>query len=288
MTSQILIIGCGDIGQRVGALHRAQGHAVMGVVRRADAALALQAQGITPITADLDGDWPIPAADAIYWCAPPPAKGVDDLRFAQALIRLPAPAQGMLYISTTGVYGDCAGRWIDESEPLKPKSERGQRRLAAELHLRAWAARTGAKAVTLRVPGIYGPGRLPVERLHKGEPILCAQDSPFTNRIHADDLAVAAVLALARGAAGAAYNVSDGQPTTMTDYFLQCATLLGVPAPPQISLAEARKRLSPMLLSFFEESKRIQPSRLKALGFNLRHANLASGLPQCLDGAGYN
>jgi len=123
---------------------------------------------------------------------------------------------------------------------------------------------------------------LPVERLRKGGPILCAAESPFTNRIHADDLAGAAMLAVERGQAGAAYNVSDGQPTTMTDYFLRCAALLGLPAPAQIPLAEARQQLSPMLLSFFEESKRIDPARLRALGFSPRHADLASGLPHCL------
>ena len=279
MTS-ILLVGCGDIAQRIAALHLAEGHQVTGVVRRADAAAELVTQGIAPLLADLDGDWQIPSADAVYWCAPPPAQGVNDPRLAAALARLPAPPQGLLYISTTGVYGDCQGRWIDEAEPLKPQSERGLRRLAAELHLRAWAARTGAKSVTLRVPGIYGPGRMPVARLKKGEPILCQAESPFTNRIHADDLAAAAVMALARGVAGAAYNISDGQPTTMTDYFLQCAARLGLPAPHQISLAEARARLSPMLVSFFEESKRIRPTRLQALGFTLRHPDLASGLEQ--------
>lgn len=282
MTQHILIVGCGDIGARIAARHLAQGHHVIGVLRRADAAADLQAKGITPLIADLDADWPVPQADAIYWCAPPPARGVDDPRLAAALARLEPPARGLLYISTTGVYGDCQGRWIDEAEPLKPRSERGLRRLAAELHLRAWAARSGARTVTLRVPGIYGPGRLPIARLQKGEPILRAEDAPFTNRIHADDLADAAVLALAKGAAGAAYNISDGHPTTMTDYFLRCAALLGLPAPAQIGIEAARTRLSPMLVSFFEESKRITPTRLTALGFELRHADLASGLPQCL------
>lgn len=285
MNAHILIVGCGDVGLRIARLHLALGDTVTGVLRRADAAAALQAEGITPLIVDLDAEWAVPAADAIYWCAPPPARGADDPRLAAALRSLPAPPQGLLYISTTGVYGDCQGRWIDEAEPLKPKSERGLRRLAAELHLRAWAARTGAKTVTLRVPGIYGPGRLPLARLQGGGPILSAAASPYTNRIHADDLAAAAVFALAQAAAGGAYNVSDGQPTTMTDYFLQCAALLGLPAPPQVGMAEARARFSPMLLSFMEESKRIAPTRLCALGWSLRYASLAQGLPDCLKSA---
>ena len=161
------------------------------------------------------------------------------------------------------------------------QSARGQRRLAAELHLRAFAARSGTRTLTLRVPGIYGPGRLPIARLQKGEPILSAAESPYTNRIHADDLARAAVLAMEKGEGNAAYNVSDGAPTTMTDYFLRVAALHGLPAPPQVTLAEARQRLSPMLLSFFEESKRIAPTRLKALGWQPQWASLAEGLPHC-------
>ncbi|MES2886034.1 MAG: NAD-dependent epimerase/dehydratase family protein [Pseudomonadota bacterium] len=282
MTQHILIIGCGDIGLRIALRHLARGDRVTGVLRRSSLAAPLREQGVNPLLADLDGDWTAPQADAIYWCAPPPTEGVDDPRLAHALAVLPAPARGFLYISTTGVYGDCQGRWIDEAEPLKPRSERGQRRLAAELHLRAWAARAGAKTVTLRVPGIYGPGRLPIERLRSGAPILRAEESPFTNRIHADDLADAAVLALAQGGAGAAYNVSDGEPTTMTDYFLQYAGLLGLPAPPQVSMAVAREQFSPMLLSFMEESKRMAPERLRALGWQPRHASLAAGLPHCL------
>ena len=277
-----LIVGCGDIGQRIASRLLAQGMSVTGVVHSSASAEALRAAGIAPLQCDLDQaavQWP--AADAIYWCAPPPTLGVDDPRLAAALRQLPPPAKGLLYVSTSGVYGDCQGRWIDEAEPLKPQSARGQRRLAAELYLRAWAARTGAKTITLRVPGIYGPGRLPVQRLQKGLPILRADESPWTNRIHADDLADAAVLALAKGPTGAAYNVSDGMPTTMTDYFLRCAALLGLPPPPQVTLVEARTQLSPALMSFMEESKRLRTAALRALGWQPRHANLAAGLLHC-------
>lgn len=280
--ASILIVGCGDIGLRIAARHLAADDQVIGVVRSNEAGARLASVGITPQLQDLDNHWRPPAVDAIYWCAPPPSHGRDDPRLALALEALAAPAQGLLYISTTGVYGDCQGRWIDEAEPLKPQSERGQRRLAAELHLRAWAARSSARTVTLRVPGIYGRGRLPIARLKSGTPVLRAEESPHTNRIHAEDLADAAVIALREGLAGGAYNVSDGAPTTMTDYFNQCATLLGLPLPPQVDFAAAREQFSPMLLSFMEESKRIDPARLKALGFKPRFASLAEGLPYCL------
>lgn len=277
---QVLIIGCGDIGQRIALRHMARGDTVTGLVRGSHVAEKLRVLGITPLLAELDHEWSLPSADAVYWCAPPPAFGDDDPRLSRALRRLTTPQ--LLYISTTGVYGDCQGRWIDETEPLKPKTERGQRRLAAELHLRAWSARTGSKTVTLRVPGIYGPGRLPAQRLQAGTPILRAEESPPTNRIHADDLADAAVCALAEGVAGGAYNVADGAPTSMADYFLRAAALLGLPPPPQLSLPEARAQLSPMLMSFLEEPKRIDPKALKALGWQPRYPDLASGLPHCL------
>ncbi len=282
MTLRVLIVGCGDIGLRIARLHRARGDSIIGVVRRSEPADMLRGFGVTPLIADLDRAWSVPLADALYWCAPPPAATLDDPRLVLVLRALPPPPHGFLYVSTTGVYGDCQGRWIDESEPLKPQSERGQRRLAAELQLRTWAARTGAKTVTLRVPGIYGPGRLPIERLKTGAPILKGEESPYSNRIHADDLARAAVVALAQGVAGAAYNASDGVPTTMADYFLQCAALLGLPAPPQLGMAEARARLTPALMSFMEESRRIGAQQLRALGWSPQHASLAEGLPHCI------
>ena len=278
-----LIVGCGDIGLRIAALLQAQGQDVIGAVRRAEAAEELARRGIEAWRVDLDSaSSPPPAAEAIYWCAPPPAEGETDRRLRAVLASLPPPAQGLLYISTSAVYGDCQGRWISEAEPLKPGSGRGRRRLDAELALRAWSARTGARTVVLRVPGIYGPGRLPVERLRRGDPVLSEQDSPYTNRVHADDLAAACVLALRQGEAGAAYHISDGRPTTMSDYLLRCARLLGLPEPPRIALAEAQARFSPMLMSFLEESKRLDASRLRALGWQPSHPDLEEGLPGCV------
>lgn len=278
-----LIVGCGDVGLRLAALLKQQGSRVIGAVRRAEAADELARRGIEPWLVDLDtADTAPPSADAVYWCAPPPAEGEADTRLRRWLPCFTALGQGLLYISTSAVYGDCQGRWISEAEPLKPGSARGRRRLDAELALRAWSARTGIKTVVLRVPGIYGPGRMPVERLRRGDPVLREQDSPYTNRVHADDLAEGCRLALAAGEAGAAYNISDGQPTSMTDYLLRCARLLGLPEPPRIARAEAPTRFSPMLMSFLEESKRLDASRLRALGWQPRYASLDEGLPGCL------
>lgn len=278
-----LIVGCGDIGLRIAERLRLREVAVIGAVRRPEAAAVLAQRGIEPWLIDLDAPAAHPpACDAVYWCAPPPAEGETDSRLRGLLPRLPPPSQGLLYISTSAVYGDCQGRWIDEAEPLKPGTARGRRRLDAELALRAWSARSGVRSVVLRVPGIYGPGRLPVDRLRRGEPVLRESEAPYTNRVHADDLADACLLALARGEAGAAYNVGDGAPTSMSDYLLRCARLLGLPEPGRIALAEAPAHFSPMLRSFLEESKRLKVERLRALGWTPRYPDLEAGLPSCL------
>jgi nucleoside-diphosphate-sugar epimerase len=187
-----------------------------------------------------------------------------------------------VYISTSAVYGDCGGDWIDEECPLNPKSDRGKRRMAAEQVLEDWSQRTGVPVIILRVPGIYGPGRLPVERVRQGVPVLIPEESPYSNRIHADDLAAACVAASRRGQSGRAYNISDGHPTTMTDYFWRIADLHGLPRPPAISLAEARSVLTPAMLSFLEESKRLINRRmLDELRVKLQYPDLAQGLKHC-------
>ena len=228
---------------------------------------------------DLDRDTALPiSASLIFYFAPPPGSGATDPRLRRVLASL-ARSTRVVYISTSGVYGDCAGRWIDEDEPLKPMSERAHRRLDAERALTEW----GGDFVILRVPGIYGPGRLPLERLRKNLPVVRESESPYTNRIHADDLADAALKAAEHGITGAAYNISDGNPTTMCDYFNRCAALLDLPPPSQISLAEARTVFTPAMWSFMEESKRLVTTRLREqLHFMPRYATLEQGLPACL------
>lgn len=268
-------------------LERAAGHPVLGVVRSAESAAGLRRQGIDACTIDLDAE-PAPTLPAgfgnIYWFAPPPSRGDRDVRLRGVLEQLrPHPPGRLVYISTSAVYGDCGGDWIDENAPLAPGTERGRRRLDAERALADFAAASGCGVVILRVPGIYGPGRLPVERLRRRLPVVREAECPWTNRIHADDLATVAAAAMARAPDGAIYNVSDGHPTTMTDYFLRCARLLGLPEPEQIPLAEAHARLTPAMASFLDESKRLLTARMqRELGVALRHPDLAGGLPSCL------
>ncbi len=277
-----LIVGCGDIGRRVASRLIARGQAVRGQVRSAPSASDLAIAGIAPLQRDLDTDAIDDGAADVFWFAPPPNAGTGDPRLRRWLaVNRP---RRIVYISTTGVYGDCAGRWIDESESLKPQTDRGRRRLDAELALAEHAQRHGTQIVILRVPGIYGPGRLPIARLQAGHAVIEERESPPTNRIHAEDLAEVAVAAMQRGVAGLAYNVGDGSPTTMTDYFCRCAALLGLPEPQRISLAEAHRRFTPAMLSFLDESKRLLTDRMRReLGVIPRYPDLATGLPSCLD-----
>lgn len=285
---QVLIIGCGDIGRRVAALHQARGDRVSGLVRSQASCTQLAAAGIAALPGDLDDASSLsglPAAGALlYYFAPPPGTGESDTRMENLLAASDqaAPPAQVVYLGTTGVYGDCAGAWITEEQPPRPATARGRRRLAAEHDLCAWGEATGVPVVILRVPAIYGPGRLPAERLRQGVPVVREEESPFTNRIHADDLARVCLAAAERGAPGV-YNISDGHPTTMTHYFNRVADLLGLPRPPVVSMEEARKIFSPAMLSYLEESRRLNNRKMREeLKVELRYPDLERGLPACL------
>ena len=279
----VFIVGCGDIGCRLARRFQSQGTPVAALARSPLRARALEASGITPYSGDLDDAAPplsLPAGiDTLYYLAPPPPSGLGDPRVVHALEALKSPPNRLVYISTSGVYGDCDGKWIDETAPLNPKTDRGRRRLEAERLVRDYAARTGCESLVLRVPGIYGDGRLPVVRIQQGLPVIAPLEAPFSNRIHADDLAEACFKARTLGSPGQAYNISDGNPSTMTDYFWQVADHLGLPRPPAIPLVEARKVLTPAMLSFLEESKRLDNRKMREeLGVVLRYPSLQEGL----------
>ena len=274
-----LIAGCGDIGLRVARRLREAGGEVTAILRDPQKRGALEEVGAQVRIEDLDrpqdaGDWPW-----LFWFAPPPGDGETDTRLRGWLSAQRGSIGRVVYVSTSGVYGDCDGRWIDEREPLKPQSARARRRADAEAALAQWAATAGAATVVLRVPGIYGPGRWPLQRLRSGTPVLRDEESPYSNRVHAEDLASAAVLAAVRGVGGHAYNIADGSPTTMADYFTRCARHFGLPEPAAVGLEEARRQFTPAMWSFMEESKRLRIDRAREeLGFVPRYADLAAGL----------
>ncbi len=204
-------------------------------------------------------------------------------RLVSAFARTGHPKR-LVYMSTTGVYGDCEGAWVDETRPPCPSVDRARRRWDAEQTLRGWSIRSGSELVILRVAGIYGSGRLPLERIRRALPLVREKESPFSNRIHAKDLVRVCIAAMDRGPGGAVYNVCDGSPSTMTDYFFQIADGAGLPRPPVISLEEAEGQLSPGMMSYMLESRRLSNRRLlEELGIELRFPNLAAGLRDCLD-----
>lgn len=281
--TNLLIAGCGDIGQRIAQLARTQGHHVTGIVRSHESAARLTEQGITALQTDLAAPQVLPPAEQLYYCAAPPKTGHTDPTLKAFLHALANPPQRIVYISTSGVYGNCNGAWIDENQPLNPESDRAHRRVDAETTLAHWCTDRQVEYVILRVPGIYGPGRLPRARLQKKLPVVHAAESPFTNRIHADDLAGLCIAAMQHGTSTHAYNVSDGNPTTMADYFTRCAQLLDLPAPPQVSFAEAQQQFTPAMLSFLRESKRLKTHKMQAeLHYTLRYPTLSAGLPACV------
>ena len=290
MTQPVVIIGCGDIGQRFAKLAQENGFtSITGTSRTPEKLAYLMESGIIPILANLDEPatlTSLPTHGAvILYCVPPPGGGFHDTRaraFCKALDALPQPAR-IIYLSTTAVYGDHGSDWITEETPPAPTTSRGQRRLDAETTFQSWGSSHGVPTIILRVAGIYGPGRLPMQQLINSHPVLVPAEARPTNRIHADDLANVC-LAVTRGRdESTIYNVCDGHPGTLTEYFTAAAALLGLPDPPQITLDEAHKVMTPLMLTYVREGHRISNSKLLTeLGITLRYPTLADGLPGCL------
>ncbi|MGH8746691.1 MAG: NAD-dependent epimerase/dehydratase family protein [Burkholderiales bacterium] len=223
------------------------------------------------------GGW----ADTVLHCAPPPGAGEGDPRTANLLVTL---ERGILpgrivYVSTSGVYGDCGGALVDETRAPNPQSPRAKRRADAERCLQQWCTRRGVTLVVLRAPGIYAVDQLPLERLRACTSTLRDEDDIYTNHIHADDLAAAALRALAEDASAGVYNTSDDTHMKMgkwLDLVADCANLL---RPPRVARSGAESRIPPALLSFMGESRRLDNRRLKeTLGVRLRYATVYDGL----------
>lgn len=283
MQATTTIIGCGDIGLRLAQLYKQENATVQAVVRSEDSLLkCLQAQ-LECHQFDLDTESSQSldiAKHDLYYFAPPPKNGAIDSRLARFLEQLSALPRKIVLISTTGVYGDCAAEWIDESTEPKPKAERAKRRLHAEQVLQTWAEKNAVPWVILRVPGIYAIDRLPLARIAKGIPMVRAQEAGWTNRIHADDLAMIAKTVMKRAKAdGQIYNTNDGNPSIMTHYFDQVADYANLPRPPKITMAEAEGQLSAGMLSYLKESRKISNKKLLSeLHISLQYPNLQSCL----------
>jgi nucleoside-diphosphate-sugar epimerase len=284
----MLIAGCGDLGQRVGVRARQRGEAVICLVRSDESVRRLAAAGLSARALDLDGavtlDDEAQRQSQVFYFAPPPSQGASDPRIGRFLDALDARPRRIVYVSTTGVYGNCHGEWVDETRAPNPQVDRARRRFDAEQRLLRWRETHGGEVVILRVAGIYGPGKLPLQRLRDQVPMIAEADAPWTNRIHIDDLVRVAEAAMTRGADGEAYNVSDGHPGNMRDYFDRVADMFGLPRAPVVDLADAGDRLSPGMLSYLAESRRLDNRKmLDAFGLTLAYPDLASGLQACIE-----
>lgn len=260
----ILIAGFGDVAERLVRQYPGQA-SFIGLVRRPERVAELRALGVTPYLADLDDAHALahlPRVDGVFHFAPPPNAGRTDPRTARLLAALGRrPPGALVYISTSGVYGDCGGDWVSETRSVAPVNGRAVRRVDAERQLRDWGKTLRVQVSILRAPGIYAADRLPLERIKRGTPALIAEDDSYTNHIHADDLARLAWAALFRGRGRRIYHAVDAHPLKMADWFDSCADAFDLPRPPRVNRAEAEKVLSEALLSFLRESRQLSNAR---------------------------
>ena len=274
---RLLIIGCGDVGLRI-VSRLATRFRLIALTSTAARVSLLRAAGVVPIVGDLDQRASLRRlqglAERVIHLAPPGPSGAHDTRTRHLVAALEGTPRRAVYISTTGVYGDHAGRRIDETARLRPVNERAVRRLDAERLMRS-----RMRAPVLRVPGIYAHDRLPLDRLRQNLPALADADDVYTNHVHADDLARIAIAALARGAASRVYNACDDDEMKMAEYFDVVAEAFGLPHPPRLPRAALQAAVSPMMYSFMTESRRLANHRIKdELNIRLLYPTVAAAL----------
>ena len=264
--SVIWIAGFGDIGSRILRGEKQHDYVFHTLSRVTENAESENSQNVIHHSVDFDmvelpeiSDFE--AANVIY-LAPPPSTGMEDTRIRQFLSFYGNKIEKLVLVSTTGVYGDCNGEWIDEDSVPKPSTPRANRRLSAEQQVISWSSQYSRPYVILRVPGIYAQNRLPLARLRRGEPVIRRDQAPFTNRIHADDLANICLTVMESHRENLIVNVTDGNPLTMTEYFYAIADAVGLKRPPEIDLKHADGQLSTGMLSYVRESRRIRNGKL--------------------------
>ena len=281
-----LVVGAGYTGARL-ARRLAAAAPVTALCAHAETAHAVHSAAITGRVLDLDRDATqngaladLGAIGPLIYLVPPPPHGDTDPRLERLIAQLPMPPERFVYVSTTGVYGNTDGTSVDEDSPPNPQTARARRRLAAEEQVRGYVRDQRSAFTILRVPGIYGPGRLPLERLRRGDPVLDPCDAGITNRIQVEDLVDALVLcATHSAAANRIYNVTDGHPSSTTEYLETLARLAGLPPPRRIRRADATAHYSTEALSFLDESRRVESRRIREeLGFTPLFADLSDGL----------
>jgi nucleoside-diphosphate-sugar epimerase len=276
---RVLMIGCGDVGMRLLPI-LVKTHKVYVLTTQKHKQELLRSHGARVIVGNLDDFNSIrplaSLASHVIHLAPPNPEGRRDLRTKNLLrvLSLGGITRRLIYVSTSGVYGDCKGDFVDETRTLAPTSPRGQRRLNAEMQLRSWAISAQVQVSILRVPGIYARNRLPIERIKAGTPALNSAEDVYTNHIHADDLARMILLTFYRGLPQRVLNASDSSWLKMGDYFDMVAQTFDLPLPKRVDFEELREIVTPQMLSFMKESRRLKNDRLKEIGFEFLYPNV--------------
>ena len=283
----LLSLGHGYSARALAARLLPRGWQVIGTTRSDGKAEALAAEGVEPLI--WPGEDAGPALERATHLLSSVAPGeAGDPVLATLGPEIGAAArhlQWVGYLSTTGVYGDHRGGWVDETTPLAPTTRRGMARMAAEAAWQALAARAGLPLHIFRLAGIYGPGRGPFEKLRAGTARRIVKPGQVFSRIHVEDIAQALEASIARPDPGAVYNLCDDDPAPPEEVLAHAAALLGLPVPPEVPFEEAE--LSPMAASFYAESKRVRNERIKAgLGIRLRYPDYRSGLAAILRAEG--
>ncbi|MDE1941930.1 MAG: NAD-dependent epimerase/dehydratase family protein [Betaproteobacteria bacterium] len=264
-----LIIGSGDVARRMVPLIRAAPQ-LFALCRDDISAARWRSLGATPLMGDLDKPATLGRlsglAHVVFHFAPPASDRPGDPRTKHLITALERGASlphTLVYISTTGVYGDCRGALVDECTPVRPTTARASRRVEAETLLRGFGTRSGCHVSILRAPGIYAEDRLPLERLHRQDPLAELQSDPWTNHIHARDLAQAALDAARRARPNRIYNVADDSRLRMGEFYEMLARHFGLPLPARLPLEEVRRKISEISWSFMAESRQVSNSRIK-------------------------
>lgn len=288
MTSRLFIFGYGFSGRALAARLRPRGWSVAASYRRAEDAAHLAADGVTPVAAD-DPEAMSAAmtgVDAVLITAAPTAAGCPGLpAIVRALARANAFPDWIGYLSTTGVYGDRRGGWVNEASPLAAQSVEGARRVAAERDWTEVGRGMGLTVAAFRLPGIYGPGRSAFDRLRAGDARRIVSPGQVFSRIHVDDLAAGIEASIARPRAGAVYNLCDDEPAPNSEVVAHAASLLGMNPPPEIAVADADLR--PAAMRFYAESKRVSNALAKAeLSWRPAYPTYREGLAAILAAGG--
>lgn len=269
MTARTAVIGAGYVGKRF-IQRRPPGEVI---------AFSRPSFDLDSPPASLE----LPADCSVLYTVPPAPGHTSDVRLERFLERVDSTASRFVYISTTGVYGSCGGERVAETRPVNPQNDRARLRVAAERALQSWCETHDVACVILRVPGIYGPGRLGIDRVRAGAASIREAEANPGNRIHVDDLVSCCEAALSDDAPAGIYNVGDGDHRSATWFAGELARQIGAEAPPQISVEQAKKEFSAMRLSFLAESRRIDTTKMKnVLGVVLRYPDPVDGIAASL------